>query len=130
MRRCRSRTGFVVFLSSAPIYWLIKKQTSTETSTFGSTFCAMKQATEYICGLQYKLRMMGIAVEEPTYIYGDNQSVSANTTNPESTLKKKSIAYHFIREGCARDEWRTAYICTHDNVAYLMTKKPLPAEEK
>jgi hypothetical protein len=28
------------------------------------------------------------------------------------TLKKKSnaIAYHFVREGVARDEWRTAYV--------------------
>ena len=44
----RSRTGFVVFLNGAPIYWSSKKQTSCETSTFGSEFVAMKQATEYM----------------------------------------------------------------------------------
>jgi hypothetical protein len=46
-------------------------------------------------------------------------------------LKKKSnaIAYHFVCEDCARDEWRTAYINTHDNVANLFTK-PLPSGEK
>ena len=45
--------------------------------------------------------MMGIPVEGPTCIYGDNQSVLANTTIPDSTLKKKSqsIAYHFVHEG-------------------------------
>ena len=43
----RSRTGFIVYLNKAPIYWMSKKQTSCETSTFGSEFCAMKQATEY-----------------------------------------------------------------------------------
>ena len=75
--------------------------------------------------------MMGIPCEEPTYIYGDNQSVLANTTMPHSVLKKKSnaIAYHFVREGCARDEWRTTYINTHFNPADLLTK-PLPAGEK
>ena len=127
----RSRTGFVVFLNSAPIHWMSKKQTSTETSTFGSEFCAMKQATEYVRGLRYKLRMMGIPVEEPAYVYGDNQSVLANTTKPGSTLKKKctAIAYHFVRQGCASNEWRTAYVNTHDNVADLMTK-PLPSGEK
>ncbi|EJK65892.1 hypothetical protein THAOC_13210, partial [Thalassiosira oceanica] len=31
----RSRTGFVVFLNSAPIFWFSKRQTSCETSTFG-----------------------------------------------------------------------------------------------
>jgi hypothetical protein len=120
----RSRTGFIVFLNGAPIYWSSKKQTSCETSTFGSEFVAMKQATEYIRGLRYKLRMMGITVDEPAYVFGDNQSVLANTTAPGSTLKKKSnaIAYHFVREGCARDEWRTTYINTDENVADLLTK--------
>ncbi len=127
----RSRTGFVVLLNGAPIYWNSKKQTSCETSTFGSEFVAMKQATEFIRGLRYKLRMMGIPVNEPAFVFGDNQSVLANTSAPASTLKKKSnaIAYHFVREGCARDEWRTAYVNTHDNVADLFTK-PLPSGEK
>ncbi len=67
---------------------------------------------------------MGITVDEPAFVYGDNQSVLANTTNPSSTLNKKlnAIAYHFVWEGCARDEWRMAYVNTHDNVADLLTK--------
>ena len=127
----RSRTGFIVFLNNAPIYWMSKKQTTCETSTFGSEFNAMKAAVEYVRGLRYKLRMMGIPVCEPAFVYGDNQSVLANTTAPTSQLKKKSnsIAYHFVREGCARDEWRTTYINTHDNCADLLTK-PLPSGEK
>ena len=96
----RSRTGFIVFLNNALIYWYLKKQNSSETSTFGSEFVAMKQAKEYARGLQYKLRMMGITVDEPAFVYGNNQLVPANTTNPASTLKKKSnaIAYHFVQE--------------------------------
>jgi hypothetical protein len=58
----RSRTGFLVYLNNAPVYWFSKKQTSVETSSFGSEFAAMKQCTEYIRGLRYKLRMMGIPV--------------------------------------------------------------------
>ena len=38
----RSRTGFLVYLNSAPAYWCSKKQGSCETSTFGSEFMAMK----------------------------------------------------------------------------------------
>jgi hypothetical protein len=121
---CRSRTGFIVFLNGAPVYWSSKRQNSVETSTFGSEFVAMKQATEYVRGLRYKLRMMGIEVDEPAFIFGDNKSVLCNTTAPESTLKKKSnaIAFDFVREGVARDEWRTAYVNTDENVADLLTK--------
>ena len=120
----RSRTGFLIYLMTAPIYWLSKKQTSVETSSFGSEFVAMKQCTEYVKGLRYKLRMMGIAIDGPTYIFGDNQSVLYNTTIPDSTLKKKaqSICYHYVREGAARGEWRTTYVNTKDNPADLLTK--------
>jgi hypothetical protein len=68
--------------------------------------------------------MMGITVDEPAYVFGDNQLVLANTTAPGSTWKKKSnaIAYHFAWEGCACNEWQTAYLNTDKNVADLLTK--------
>ena len=127
----RSRTGFIIFLNKSPIYWHSKKNQSIETSTFGSEFMAMKQVTEYMRGLRYKLRMFGIPIDGPAFIYGDNQSVLCNTSMPKSTLKKKSqsIAFHFVREGCARDEWRTTYVNTHLNVADLMTK-PLAGDKR
>ena len=75
---------------------------------------------------------MGIPVEGPTCIYGDNQSVLANTTIPDYTLKKKSqsIAYHFVHEGAARDEWRTYYVNTHENEADLLTKQLTHGEKR
>ena len=120
----RSRTGFIVFLNKSPIYWMSKKQNSVETSSFGSEFMAMKHCCEYVRGLRIKLRLMGIPCEEPTFIFGDNQSVLCNTAQPDSTLKKKSnsIAYHFVREGVARYEWRTSYVNTNENPADLFTK--------
>ena len=75
--------------------------------------------------------MMGIKVKGPAHIWGDNKSVLCNTSVPELTLNKKSqiIAYHFVREGVARDGWRTAYVSTHDNTMYLLTKG-LPMGDK
>ena len=127
----RSRTGFMVFLNSALVYFSSKKQISVESSTFGSEFIAMKQCCEYVRGLRYKLRMMGIPCNGPTYIEGDNQSVLVNASIPDSILKKKSqsIAYFFVREGSARDEWRVAYIKSSMNEADLLTKQ-LPHGEK
>lgn len=102
----KSRTGFLIFLNCALIYWLSKKKTAIETSSFGSEFTAIKQCIKYIRGLRYKLRMMGIAYDEPIFIYSNNQSVLANASVPHLVLKKKSnlIAYHFVGEGCARNE--------------------------
>ena len=75
--------------------------------------------------------MMGIEVSEPAYIFGDNKSVLSNASVPESVLKKKSnsIAYNFVREGSASDEWRIAYVNTHENVVDLLTK-PLGGEKR
>ena len=68
--------------------------------------------------------MMGVPVTNPAFVYGDNQSVLWNTTDPDSTLKKKSssVAYHFVREGVAKDEWRTGYVKTSENPLDVMTK--------
>ena len=44
----RSRTGFFVYLNCAPVYLLSKKQTSCESSSFGSEFMAMNQCCEYL----------------------------------------------------------------------------------
>ena len=92
-RTRRSRTGFIIFLNMAPIVWFSKKQSTIETSVFGAEFVAMKQGMECLRGLRYKLRMMGVAVSGPSYIYGDNMSVIHNTQRPESMLKKKQILF-------------------------------------
>ncbi|CAJ1957768.1 unnamed protein product, partial [Cylindrotheca closterium] len=127
----RSQTGFFVWVNGALVYWMAKKQTAVESSSFGSEFCAMKLCCEYLCGLRYKLRMTGIPVLGPSFIYGDNKLMLANTSIPDSQLKKKSqsIAYHFIREGAAKDKWQTLYVNTHENDADLLTKQ-LPYGQK
>ncbi len=97
----RPRAGFIVNLNNTPFYWISKKQTGVETSSFGAEFAIMKQCTEYIRSLRFKLRMMGIPCSQPLLVYGDNKSVLANASMPNSALKKKSnsIADNFVREG-------------------------------
>jgi hypothetical protein len=73
-----------------------------------------------------------VSLARDPYVTGDNQSVLFNTSIPESTFKKntQSIAYHFVSEGAAKDEWRKAYVNTHLNPTDLLTTKPLPSGEK
>ena len=68
--------------------------------------------------------MMGIPVNNPAIIYGDNQSVLWNTSVPDSTLKKKSaaVAYNYCREGVSRNEWVTKFVCSKNNPSDIMTK--------
>ena len=120
----RSRTGFMIFMNMSMINWYSKKQSTVEGAVFGSEFVAMKTGVETLRGVRYKLRMMGVEVCGPTYIYGDNMSVIHNTSTPESMLKKKSnsICYHFVREAVAMKECLTTHVPTLRNWADLLTK--------
>ena len=70
---------------------------------FWEEFVAMKVFMETFQGIRYKLRMMGLPISVPSYIYGDNMLIIHNTQIPESTLNKNinSICYHAIRESVA-----------------------------
>jgi hypothetical protein len=68
----RSRTGFVIYLSMAPIVWFSKREPDVESSVFGAEFVAMKNGIETCRGLRYKLRTMGVTLSGPTFVYGDN----------------------------------------------------------
>lgn len=122
--RRRSRTGFFVFVNNALVIWHSKKQPTVETSVFGAEFVALKNGMETLRGLRYKIRMMGIPLNTPSYIRGDNMSVVNNTQRPESTLQKKSnsICYHFCRESVAMGESLVAHIPSKENCADLATK--------
>ena len=84
----------------------------------------MKTAVELIEGLRYKLRMMGVPLDGPTYIKADNMSVIHNCSNPASQLKKKSnsITYHYVRERCAAGVCVVTYVPSQDNLADMLTK--------
>ena len=74
----RSRTGFVILVNGGIIDWLSKKQSTIETLVFGAEFCALKHGIEKLCGIRYKLRMMGVPIDGASRIFGDNMSVVTN----------------------------------------------------
>ena len=120
-----------IFMNSAMVMWQGKRQATIETSVFGAEFVAMKHGIEATRGLRYKLRMMGVEIDGPTHVHGDNMSVIHNTQRPETTLKKKSnsICYHAVRESVAMQESLVTHIPTAENTADLCTKV-LPGGQK
>lgn len=126
----RSHTGIIIFVNNMPILWHSKKQSTVESSTFGSEYIALRQATEMIEGLRYKLRTFGVPLDGPAYTFCDNQSVVSNSTRPESPLKKKhcAVAYHRVREACAAGTIIITHVKSEENLADLLTK-PLPGQK-
>jgi hypothetical protein len=120
----RSRKGFVIYLNMAPIVWFSKRQPPVESSVFGAEFVAMKNGIETIRGIFYKLRMIVVTIDGPTYVYGDNMSVVHNTQRPESVLKKKSntICYHTVRESASIWESIIGNVTSVNNPADICTK--------
>ena len=120
----RSVSGVLLFVNGMPVRWHSKRQKTVETSSYGSELVAARVAVDLIIELRYKLRMLGVPVNEPTLMLGDNMSVVINTTIPSSQLKKKhnAIAYHRVRETIAAKIVRFAHIPSETNLADCLTK--------
>jgi hypothetical protein len=120
----RSRTGFVIYLNLAPIVCFSKRHPTVESSVFGAEFYAKKNGKETKWDLRNKLRMMGVTIDGPAYVYGDNMSVVHNTQLPESVLKKKinAICYHAVRESDAMGYSIIGHVTSVNNPADIWTK--------
>jgi hypothetical protein len=99
----RSLTGLLLFVNQTPVEWYSKKQATVETATFGSEFIAARISTEHIMDIRYTLRMLGVPLDGPAWMFGDNEGVNKNCTIPHSMLKKRhnARAYHRVREAIA-----------------------------
>ena len=124
----RSHTGILLYLNSAPISWFSKKQTTVESSTYGSEFVALRLASEQIIALRYKLRMFGIPIEGYANVFCDNESVFKNASFAESRLKKKhnSICFHRVRECVASMILMPFKVNTNFNLSDILTKSLSP----
>ena len=120
----RSVTGIVLFLNNTPIRVVCKRQKTVETSTYGSELVAARVATELVMEMRYMLRMLGVPLDGPALMLGDNMSVVLNTTLPSSVLKKKhcAISYHRVREAIAAKILRFAHVPSPENIADIATK--------
>ena len=99
----RSVTGVLHFLNQTPIDWFSKHQNTVETATYGSEFVAARIAMEQVMDFRLTLRYLGVELDGPAYLFGDNQSVLTSSTIPHSMLSKwhNALSYHRVREAIA-----------------------------
>jgi hypothetical protein len=85
---------------------------------------AARTATEQIMDLRYTLRMMGVLIEGPSWMFGDNQSVITSSTIPESSLNKRhnALSYHLVRECIAAEIIYFLHVEGKFNPSDLFTK--------
>ena len=106
---CENHIGAVVLKEVTPI--------------FDGESVDVKQGINALRGLMYKLRMMGIKISRPPYIYGDNMSVVQNTSRLESVLRKNSnsVCFHTVHESVAMGASLVGHIPSKENVTDFMT---------
>ena len=95
-----------------------------ETSTYGSEMIADRIAVEEVIALRYKLRMLGVPIDGPCLLFGDNQSMITSVTIPKSVLKKRHNvnAYNRVREAVAARIVDLVHCETQYNISDLGTK--------
>ena len=120
----QSATGILHMVNATPIDWFSKRQNTVETATYGSEFVAARQSTDQVVDWHYTLRMLGVPLDGPTWMFGDNSSVLTSSNIPHSALSKRhvALAYHRVREAVAAGILYFIYIEGIDNPADILTK--------
>jgi hypothetical protein len=120
----RSVTAILLFINNTPIKWYSKRQRTVETSTYGAELVAARIAVDMVIEMRYVLRMLGVPIDGPALMLGDNNSVVLNTSVPSSVLKKKhhACAYHRVREAIAGKIIIFVHIRSETNYADVLSK--------
>ena len=120
----RSATGILHFFNQTPADWFAKRQGQVETATYGSEFVAARIAVEQIIDHRYTLRMLGVPLDGPSWMFGDNRSVVTSSTIPHSTLSKRwnALSYHRVREAIAHGWLRFYFVASPQNTSDMLSK--------
>ena len=120
----RSATGVLHMINQTPIDWFSKRQGQVETATCGSEFVAARTATEQIIDLRCTLRMLGVPLDGPSWMFGDNRSVITSSTIPHSQLAKRwnALSHHRVREAVAAGFIRFHFVESAQNPSDILTK--------
>ena len=111
-------------LNNTPVMWISKRQKNVETSTYGSELVASIVGTKLILEVRFMLRSLGIDLDGPMLMLGDNMSVFLIKLVPSSVLRKKhnAIAYYRVRESIADKVIRFSNVKGEENVNDILTK--------
>jgi len=93
----KSVAGILHQLNKTPIDWCSKLQLTVETATFRSEYVAARTCTEQVIDLLLTLRYLGVPINGPTMVLGDNKSVINSAAIPHSRMHKRWVALSYHR---------------------------------
>jgi hypothetical protein len=117
-------TASLHMVNQKVISWSSQKQETVETATYGLEFVAAQKTIQQNIGLRLTLRYIGVPIEGPTFLFGDNESVVKSSTVPDSRLGKRhcGLSYHFAREAIAANVVSFHHIPSELNPADILSK--------
>jgi hypothetical protein len=115
----RAVTGVVYFYNKTPVDWYCKKQSTTETVTYGSEFLAC-----WTCFERQYLWYLGAPVYKTDYAWGDNDAMINSATIPDVKLHKRHniLSFHFVRSLIACGYINLQHLKSECNTADILTK--------
>jgi hypothetical protein len=120
----RSTSGFLVYFAGGPISWKSKMQNTVALSSCEAEYGALTLAVKDVLFLHQMFSELGVIIETPSFLFGDNTasiSLSKNPVNHERT-KHIDIRHHFLRDHISKGQITLAYIPTENNYADILTK--------
>jgi len=117
-------SGVLHLLNKTPWWWFSKRQPTVSTSTFESEYMASRLAVEQIIDLRNSLRYLGVKIQTPSYMFGDNEAVVRSSNFPDTVLKKRHtiVSFHKVREAIAAGTIQYHFISGKDNPDDILSK--------
>jgi len=107
--------------------FVTKCQETVALSTVKAEYMAFTRATSQAIWLSKFFDEVGLQINRPVLIYGDNAGSIANTVNNKNHCRTKhiDIKYHFVKEHAKSEQVKFKYMPSTENIADLFIK-PLP----
>ena len=120
----KSVTGILHMANKTPVDWFSKLQSTVETATFGSEYVAARTCVEQILDLRNTFRYLGVPIEGPAMMFGDNETVVNTASLPHGKLHKRhnALSFHRVREAIAAGVTRFIHIAGDTNPADVLSK--------
>jgi len=120
----RSVTGILQLANKTVIDFFSKLQSTVETATFGSEYVAGRTCMEQNIDIRTTFRYLGVPIETPTVVFGDNESMVNTASVPQGKLQKRhnALSFHRVRECIAAGIARLHHIAGTTNPADILSK--------